>query len=173
MLSRWVGLLLPEASEELRLAARAHHIRRWQRPRSTFPEGRGGYLRWRTSLHAFHAEHERNYGYRREHEPVCIANLRLKAIAATANLDIRTLAADFGATREQRAALPRSTRPAFFGPGLGMQDAQIMNRDMLRGSVDGPAVFDEFDTTVVVPPGWRAVLDGFGNIVLTMTSELR
>lgn len=118
----------------------------------------------------FHVEHERNYGYRREHEPVCIANLRLKAIAATANLDIRTLAADFGATREQRAALPRSTRPAFFGPGLGMQDAQIMNRDMLRGSVDGPVVFDEFDTTVVVPPGWRAVLDGFGNIVLTMTS---
>ncbi len=56
MLTRWVTLLRPDASEELLLAARAHHIRRWQRPRSTYPEGRSGYLRWRTGLATFHAE---------------------------------------------------------------------------------------------------------------------
>jgi hypothetical protein len=56
MMTRWVQALNPEASEELLLAARAHHIRRWMIPRSTFPDGRSAYLRWRRALHAVHAE---------------------------------------------------------------------------------------------------------------------
>ena len=56
MMTRWVLELDAEASEELLLAARAHHIRRWMIPRSTFPAGRTSYLRWRQALHAVHAE---------------------------------------------------------------------------------------------------------------------
>ncbi len=56
MMTRWVRELDPEASEELRLAARAHHIRRWMIPRSAFPAGRTAYLRWRRALHSVHAE---------------------------------------------------------------------------------------------------------------------
>ena len=56
MMTRWVLELEPEASEELLLAARAHHIRRWMIPRSTFPAGRTAYLRWRRALHSVHAE---------------------------------------------------------------------------------------------------------------------
>ena len=56
MMTRWVRELDPDASEELLLAARAHHIRRWMIPRSTFPTGRTAYLRWRRALHAVHAE---------------------------------------------------------------------------------------------------------------------
>ncbi len=56
MMTRWVHELDPEPSEELLLAARAHHIRRWMIPRSTFPAGRTAYLRWRRALHAVHAE---------------------------------------------------------------------------------------------------------------------
>jgi len=56
MMTRWVRELDPRASEELLLAARAHHIRRWMIPRSTFPAGRSAYLRWRRALHAVHAE---------------------------------------------------------------------------------------------------------------------
>ena len=56
MMTRWVLELDAEASEELLLAARAHHIRRWMIPRSTFPAGRASYLRWRQALHAVHAE---------------------------------------------------------------------------------------------------------------------
>ena len=56
MLTRWVRELTSEPSEALLLAARGQHIRRWEHPRSSFPEGRGGYLRWRTGLYVFHAE---------------------------------------------------------------------------------------------------------------------
>ncbi len=53
--SEWIERLQPDASEALRLAARAHHIRRWTLPRAEYPEGRVGYLRWRRELQIFHA----------------------------------------------------------------------------------------------------------------------
>ena len=46
----------PDASEPLHLAARSQHIRRWTIPRSTFAPGRTGYLQWRKTLGAFHAD---------------------------------------------------------------------------------------------------------------------
>lgn len=47
--------LFPDASEELRIAARGQHIERWTSPRADYPEGREGYLTWRRDLGAFHA----------------------------------------------------------------------------------------------------------------------
>tara|TARA_B100001123_G_scaffold180835_1_gene207151 strand:- start:26455 stop:27111 length:657 start_codon:yes stop_codon:yes gene_type:complete len=59
MLMEWMGRLLPEPTEPLLLAARAHHIRRWESPRDSFPEGRRGYLRWRRDLQMRHARYAR------------------------------------------------------------------------------------------------------------------
>jgi Domain of unknown function (DUF4202) len=52
----WLERLYPDASEELRLACRAQHIRRWEIPRNSFPMDRVGYHRWRTRLYTFHAD---------------------------------------------------------------------------------------------------------------------
>jgi hypothetical protein len=69
-LSGWVARLEPSASEALRLAARCQHLERWKIPRTDFPEGRVGYLRWRTTLGQFHAaraaEVLRGVGYEEE-----------------------------------------------------------------------------------------------------------
>jgi len=54
-LTEWVMRLCPEASEELRLAARCQHLSRWTIPRSSHEMTRLGYLQWRTELKAFHA----------------------------------------------------------------------------------------------------------------------
>ena len=48
--------LYPDASEELKIAARCQHIARWRRPRKDYPNGRVGYLTWRRHLGRFHAE---------------------------------------------------------------------------------------------------------------------
>lgn len=40
----------PQASTELKVAIRAQHIRRFDVPRQSFPEGRPGYLAWRSHL---------------------------------------------------------------------------------------------------------------------------
>lgn len=55
-MTRWLERLDPEPSAARRVAARAQHIRRWTVPREDYPEGREGYLRWRSFLYRFHAE---------------------------------------------------------------------------------------------------------------------
>ena len=55
-LTDWVLKLCPEASEELRLAARCQHLCRWMMPRDSYPMTRAGYLKWREGLKHFHAQ---------------------------------------------------------------------------------------------------------------------
>ena len=55
LVTAWVHRLEREPSEELLLAARAHHLRRWTSPRTSYPAGRAGYLKWRKQLHDQHA----------------------------------------------------------------------------------------------------------------------
>lgn len=55
LVTEWIARLVPDASEALRLAARAHHVRRWEIPRASQPTDRAGYHRWRKALHEHHA----------------------------------------------------------------------------------------------------------------------
>jgi hypothetical protein len=55
-LTNWIMRLCPDASEELRLAARCQHICRWEIPRASYPMTRAGYLKWRADLKKFHAQ---------------------------------------------------------------------------------------------------------------------
>jgi len=45
--THWIDELVAEPSDALMIAARAHHLRRWELARSDYPAGRAGYLRWR------------------------------------------------------------------------------------------------------------------------------
>ncbi|MDE0614758.1 MAG: DUF4202 domain-containing protein [bacterium] len=55
LMTEWVQRLDPDAHDAQLVAARAHHLRRWALPRSDYPEGRSGYLRWRTAQAKRHA----------------------------------------------------------------------------------------------------------------------
>ena len=52
----WLLRLDPGATPAQQLAARAHHLRRWESPRADYPDGRSGYLRWRLDAKKRHAE---------------------------------------------------------------------------------------------------------------------
>ncbi len=53
--TEWLLRLEPEAAPIQQLAARAHHIKRWEIPRDSYTKDRRGYLKWRTELARFHA----------------------------------------------------------------------------------------------------------------------
>jgi len=80
-LTDWVLRLCPDASEELRLAARCQHLRRWEVPRNSYPMTRVGYLQWREGLKKFHAQRAgdilRELGYPEE-VITKVQNLNLK-----------------------------------------------------------------------------------------------
>jgi hypothetical protein len=55
----WAGRAATAPTEQLRLAARCQHLERWRVPRTTFPEGKAGYLKWRQSLYRQQADRAR------------------------------------------------------------------------------------------------------------------
>src|SRR6056297_920586 len=54
--AKWVARLAPRPSLALKIAAHAQHLERWRDPRSAWPAGRAGYLRWRKAQQRRHAE---------------------------------------------------------------------------------------------------------------------
>jgi hypothetical protein len=80
----WVVRLDPDASAALRLAARAHHLRRWTVPRASYPDGRAGYLRWRHDQKQRHADELRQLLDQAGVDPTVVA--RAAAIVAKLGL---------------------------------------------------------------------------------------
>lgn len=52
--SCWQERLDPEAGSAVRIAVRAHHLRRWTVDRGSYPEGRVGYQRWKKAAKVVH-----------------------------------------------------------------------------------------------------------------------
>jgi N-methylhydantoinase A len=114
----------------------------------------------------FHTVHHELYGYRQDGEEILITNLRVRAFAKTRTTNFAELAEHFHG-QSDLVSNEESTRPAFFGSDGGAQETRVLTRSaLLGGPCQGPAIIDEFSTTVVIPPGWSASLDAIGNIVL-------
>jgi N-methylhydantoinase A len=62
-------------------------------------------------------------------------------------------------------AIADRRRRAYFGPN-GWLDADVVNRSDLATPHDGTCIIEEYDATCLVPPGWNARLDEYGNIVM-------
>ena len=92
-MQKWVEELDPGASEALRIAARSQHIRRWEIPRSDYPMDRKGYLRWRTTLYAFHADRASEILRAQEYDAETIEHVRtlLQKRNLRTDTDVQTL----------------------------------------------------------------------------------
>ena len=58
------------------------------------------------------------------------------------------------------------SRTAYFGRRWGAIDTPVVTRTSLREVAQGPLLIDEYDSTVVVPPGTRVWLDDLQNVVM-------
>jgi N-methylhydantoinase A len=115
----------------------------------------------------FHAEHRALYGYDFSSDPsqqVEWVNLRVSGIGPIQRPDIRrhTGGGDAVAAR-------RGTRPVCFDPDEGYVETPLLWRtDLAAGAVvEGPAIIEEFGSTVPLHPGFTARVDEFANIVVT------
>ena len=75
-LFEWVNHLQPQASVALRLASRCQHLMRFSVPRSDYPEGRVGYLKWRKDLSKRHADLATKVLFELGFEPSVIEQVR-------------------------------------------------------------------------------------------------
>jgi N-methylhydantoinase A len=106
----------------------------------------------------FHAAHEQRYGYRMEDEPVELVNLRLIATVPVEKPELEESPSEGDAERGRREA-------NFGGEWI---EVPVLDRERMgKGAeVEGPAIVEFKESTCVVRPGWRGVVDGVGTLVL-------
>ena len=111
---------------------------------------------------AFGREHERTYGHRAgPDEPVEIVSLRVVGRGLSDRPRVGERPAALQAPQTAAAM-----RRVYFGAQAGWLTTPILSRADLVTPREGPAVVEEYDATCVVPPGARAALDAWGNIVM-------
>lgn len=109
----------------------------------------------------FHLEHERAYGFAAPEEPIEVVSARLRAVACLPKPVLPTLAT--GALPD-----PRHRRSVFFAEAGGFVETAVYERSELPAGVSfaGPAIVEEYDSTLVVHPGFSAETDAYGNLLL-------
>lgn len=112
---------------------------------------------------AFHAAHDRRYGYNQPEEPVEIVNIRLKAIGQGPKPTFEALPE--GGPEPTAAFLDEA--PAWFALDEP-QPTALYTRERLEAGNQllGPAIIFQLDATTVIPPAWQGVVDRWGNLIL-------
>jgi len=114
----------------------------------------------------FHERHLQTYGHNNRSEPVQIVSVRVAAIGAIPPLSIRDRPAPAGtdALKSKRALWFRET---------ALVDAAIYDRARMPAgyAVRGPAVIESLDSTILVPPGWKADMSEDGFVLLSLGKD--
>ncbi|MFQ5817594.1 MAG: hydantoinase/oxoprolinase family protein [Terriglobia bacterium] len=114
---------------------------------------------------AFHRAHHYRYGYADPERPVEVVNVRLRAVGLTAK---PALPRQPPAGSSPRAAHYRRA-PVVFNGTYRLTDFYLRERLRAGNRLRGSAVIAEYSATTVVPPGWRAQMDAYENLLLEPT----
>lgn len=113
-----------------------------------------------TLIDGFHAEHEREFNYRRDDAPVSIFRVGLTATGMVPKAELQT--------HKVKKNTPKTdvTRDVWFEGKA--HTAMIFERDDLTAGAtfDGPAIVEQFDSTTVIPPNTTAEVDQYMNILI-------
>jgi N-methylhydantoinase A len=118
-------------------------------------------------LAGFHEEHRRRYGHADAARPVEVVTLRLRGrIPRKASTDEPM---EEG-TPDASAAVTSHRR--LTDESGQSSDAPVYDREKLRAgnAFDGPALVSQLDSTTLVPVGWCAIVDAWGNLVIERAS---
>jgi N-methylhydantoinase A len=105
----------------------------------------------------FHAAHESTYSYRMD-EPVELVNVRTTAVVDRAAVSVQY---------DSSGDPVRGHRQAFFDGTF--HETTVYDREGLPSgeTVDGPAILEQQESTVVVPPAWTGSVHPDGTFVVT------
>ena len=126
----------------------------------------------RDAIRRFHGLHDDRYGYSYEgRELVEIVNIGTTGLGVFTRPELREIEADNHSWETARTAV----RASYFKEAGGVVDCPVYERSLapIGEPIDGPAVIEQYDATLVVEPTWRGELDVLGQIVLTRESDGR
>lgn len=109
----------------------------------------------------FHEEHQKTYGHKSVDEQVELVSVRVSARVPNKKTIVS----------EERVHLKikNTKRLVKFSAASEKVKATIFKgrEGLSRQTIRGPAIIEEYDSTIVVPPGWAAKLDSLGNLLIT------
>ncbi|CAN5805852.1 hydantoinase/oxoprolinase family protein [soil metagenome] len=113
-------------------------------------------------LDAFHAEHDRAYGFSAPGEPVQFVTIRVEALGLVPTPDFPEIEAGVG------SPTPVASRSVYLPSSGGRVDVPVFARETLRGGqlFEGPAVIEQMDSTTLALGGEAIEVDRFGNLLI-------
>ena len=115
------------------------------------------------TIQQFHREHDRLFGFSLD-QPVEFVTLRVTARGHLKTAKIAPLSRELG----NPAVALLGQRPVYFDDAGGFVPCDIYHRAKLApgSTINGPAILENVDSTVVIDPGWQARIDDYGNCIM-------
>ena len=115
-------------------------------------------------LRTFHEAHQRTYGHSDERDPAEIVNFKVRGVGRVVKPRFRGVpegSADAGQAHT-------GIRQVFFRQ-TGWVECPNYDRSKLvaNNRIDGPAVINAFDSTVLLLPGYTVLVNSFGDLIMT------
>jgi len=144
-----------ECRVEMRYIGQGHEIEVKVPPRGA---------RWLDKIRgAFETEYVRLFGRLPGQLPIEVINCRLSVSSFAQKIDVCP------PLKIKRGRARKSTRRAFFADTKKQVSCDVYDRYLLAAGeiVKGPAIIEEPECTVVVPPGLRCKVDSYGNLIMS------
>lgn len=129
----------------------------------TAPDGASGEAAVAHMWKDFHRVHDESFGFHYEGEQdVELVNLRVRAVGVQNRPQIKA------SEKSGAPAKPFGARNVYW-KGAGWVDSPLYERtELVAGqAIAGPAIIQEYGSTVVVPGGWTCTADRYRNLILT------
>lgn len=127
--------------------------------RVTLDEALRASLDMDTLKELFHREHERVYNFRDHDTGIEITTTRVRVVGKVPDIGLPKNAAPAAATTPP----PRR----FYWDGAYREAKVHMRNQLGEGAViEGPAIVEQEDTTILVLGGWRGLVDDVGNLII-------
>ena len=153
------GLVTFERELDLRYAGQGYELRTALTGPGTHPITAQGLDRLRARFDDLHEVH---HGHAARDAQVETVSYRLRARVEVAKVEpVQRVPGDAPEPK------PTSTRQTIFEDGR-VRETPIYHRSSLGAGhiLEGPVIIEQFDTTTVVPPGWRVCVDALANLLI-------
>lgn len=164
--SRFENDGIPADRQQLTRLADARYVGQGYEVRFAVPDGDIDEAWLTETEQRFHAAHTEEYGHQFEDAPVELINIRVVAVASMGRLVPPTPS---GAGALADAVI--ETRPVVFDDDgrPATADTPFYDHERMAAGTrfHGPCVIEQYDSTVVVPPGFSGVVDDHGNLSIS------
>jgi N-methylhydantoinase A len=113
-------------------------------------------------IEGFHNQHEREYNFRREDAPVSIFRVSVKATGVVPKVELPSFEV------VHYAPIPFDIREVWFENKLYKADIYARTDFKSGAKFIGPAIVEQVDSTVLIPPNWVGTVDQYMNIIIRL-----